>query len=331
MTAYQHGPYIADALEGVLAQETEFEFEILVGEDDSDDNTRDICLDYQRRYPDKIKLFLNSRNDVIYIDGLATGRSNFMKLLAAAKGEFIALCEGDDYWCNPHKLQRQVETLRENPTASLCFHDVQITEEGKDNVRFPDFGVSKTFSTQNLFTQWFIPTCSIVFRNDITLPAWFTDVLSGDIALHFLAAEKGNILYLPELWGIYRRHPGGASRQHNSYRKAIAMSRLYHYVDLFTGRRYRELVDEAIKGEIEMHIEHPAKRQQEKRYLELQKTEAQRHLEVQRSQELRILELQERLNVTVSKLAKVESRLTEITNTRAYKGYRRVRKLLRGN
>ena len=98
VTTFNQKNYIKDCLDGILNQRTTFQFEIILGEDQSNDGTREVCQDYAKRYPEKIKLFLRSRKDVIYINGNATGRYNFLENLKACRGKYIALCEGDDYW-----------------------------------------------------------------------------------------------------------------------------------------------------------------------------------------------------------------------------------------
>jgi glycosyltransferase involved in cell wall biosynthesis len=98
IVTYNHEPYIAQAIEGALMQKTNFPYEVLIGEDDSSDGTREICKEYAAKHPDKIRLFLNDRKNVIYINGQPTGRWNFINLLKNTKGKYVAFCEGDDYW-----------------------------------------------------------------------------------------------------------------------------------------------------------------------------------------------------------------------------------------
>src|SRR5690606_24131225 len=111
--------------------QTTFPFEIILGEDESNDGTREICKQYAAQYPDKIKLFLRSRKDVIYINGNPTGRFNFIENLKACSGKYIALCEGDDYWTDPLKLQKQVDFLENNSDFALCFHMVEVLKDGE--------------------------------------------------------------------------------------------------------------------------------------------------------------------------------------------------------
>ena len=111
VVTYNHQNYIKQCLDGVLMQECNFEYEVLLGEDNSTDTTRKLCIEYAERFPDKIRLFLHDRSNVIYINGKPTGRFNFIYNLKQAKGKYIALCEGDDYWTDPTKLQKQVDFL----------------------------------------------------------------------------------------------------------------------------------------------------------------------------------------------------------------------------
>ncbi len=106
---YQHVNYIRECLDGILMQETTFPFEILLGEDNSTDGTREICMEYAMKFPDKIRLFLHHRENNIKINGSPTGRFNFFYNFHKARGKHIALCEGDDYWTDPLKLQKQVD------------------------------------------------------------------------------------------------------------------------------------------------------------------------------------------------------------------------------
>src|SRR5690606_37807476 len=128
---YNQEHYIKQCLEGILMQQTTFPFEIILGEDESNDGTREICKQYAAQYPDKIKLFLRSRKDVIYINGNPTGRFNFIENLKACSGKYIALCEGDDYWTDPLKLQKQVDFLESNKEYVIHSGVAQIIRDGK--------------------------------------------------------------------------------------------------------------------------------------------------------------------------------------------------------
>ncbi|MEI8059846.1 MAG: glycosyltransferase, partial [Ferruginibacter sp.] len=116
MITYNHGAFIAKAIEGVLLQQTNYSIELIIGEDKSTDDTRKVCEAFAKKYPEKIKLLPSDYN-------YGMGK-NFIRTMEACTGKYIAICEGDDYWIDKNKLQTQVEFLEKNTTYSLCFHDI---------------------------------------------------------------------------------------------------------------------------------------------------------------------------------------------------------------
>ena len=114
MITYNHEKFIAQALDGILMQEVDFPYEIVIGEDKSTDRTRAVVCEYQRRHPDKIRLHLSREN--LFRQKLAG-----LGPLAACRGKYIAMCEGDDYWTDPQKLQKQVAVLEAEPEVSFVF------------------------------------------------------------------------------------------------------------------------------------------------------------------------------------------------------------------
>ena len=204
---YQHAPYIRKCVEGVLSQRTTFPVEQLIGEDGGNDGTREICESLAAENPTSVKLFVRDRKDVIYINGRPTGRSNFVKLLNSSKGKYIAICEGDDYWTDPLKLQKQVDFMEAHPEYSMCFHRADLLKAGKlephpipadvdlENVRVEDL----------LRTYNFITTASVMYRNvPRPLPDHFMKVPFGDLALHIIMATKGKVMCLPDRMSVYR-------------------------------------------------------------------------------------------------------------------------------
>ncbi len=204
---YQHAGYIEQCVRSVLDQRTSFKVEILIGEDDSTDGTRAICERLAKEHPERIRLFLNSRADVIHLMGRPTGRANFLRLLREARGKYIALCEGDDYWTHPDKLQMQVDLLDPDPSCSMCCHlaqgrkGTQLDERpvppgvDLDNIHFEDL-----LSTYN-----FISTASVVFRNMLgELPEYCKKLPFLDLGLIGLLSAKGRIRCLPEKMCVYR-------------------------------------------------------------------------------------------------------------------------------
>jgi len=223
ITTYNHERYIAQAIESVLIQSPNFDYEIIIGEDDSSDNTRRIVKEYKRKYPDKIRLFLNDRKDVIYINGQPTGRWNFVNNLKNARGKYIALLEGDDYWTDPNKLQKQVDFLDSQPECVICFHNVNVIYDSKRDKKphpfyFQDSSfdftrrVPKPITTlKDLLNGNFIQTPSVMFRARLfeEFPDWFYKTGIGDWPLHVLNAQHGNIGYIDEVMAAYRVHSGG--------------------------------------------------------------------------------------------------------------------------
>ena len=215
VSTYNHQKYIADCLEGILMQQTTFPFEIILGEDESNDGTREICMTYAEKHPDKIKLFLRSRKDVIYIGGNPTGRYNFLENLKASKGKYIALCEGDDYWTDPLKLQKQVDFMEENTSVIICFHKVKVLKDGKFvkdkeiDKRYNNI-TTRPITINDLIEQGnFIHTPSVVFRNVLTeIPVEFSYSPVGDYFLYIILAENGYIKRLNEDMAVYRRNVG---------------------------------------------------------------------------------------------------------------------------
>lgn len=208
---YQHAPYIRDALEGILMQKTDFPFEIVLGEDGSTDGNREICIEYADKYPDIIRLFLNSRENVVYVKGRPTGRWNFLNNLRHARGKYIALLPGDDYWTDPLKLQKQVDVLERHPGIVACHHWYEHRfEDGRMAKRPPRQGYcSKTITTvEDLFANRVrIKARTILFRNIIDenfFPEWFMTVAFGDVPLSFLLGQYGDFYFIDEPMAVYR-------------------------------------------------------------------------------------------------------------------------------
>ena len=202
---YNHEKFIKDALESFLIQKTDFPFEILVHDDASIDRTQDIVREFEEKYPLLIKPIYQTENQ--YSKGIKISATfNFPR----AKGKYIALCEGDDYWTDPDKLQKQVTFLDTHPDYVGCFHDTMLRSRNQkklwrqyDRV---DFNLLDTFSTVALFH-----TSSFLFRyQSLELPDWFKKVVvSGDMAIFSLVASKGPLKRLPEVMSVYRKHEGG--------------------------------------------------------------------------------------------------------------------------
>ncbi len=205
LLTYNHGPFITQALDSILLQQVNFEYEIVIGEDCSQDNTREIVLSYQKNNPDKIRIFLSKKP----LNDGKSGRLNFVRNLKACRGEYVALLDGDDYWTAPHKLQKQVDFLDDNPRYAICFHDaIRLYENGSQRPWLYPGGKKEVYSLADLAAGNFIPTCSTMFRNRLfsEFPGWYYEVSMGDWPLHIINAHYGDVGYIDEVMGVYRVH-----------------------------------------------------------------------------------------------------------------------------
>ncbi|MBX2926541.1 MAG: glycosyltransferase [Saprospiraceae bacterium] len=211
--AYNHEKFITQAIESVLGQKTTFDFEILIGEDGSKDITPDIVKNYEIKYPEKIKVLFQDQSKKIYINGNPTGRYNFITTLQTCRGKYIALLDGDDYWTDPLKLQKQVDFLEGNPSFSSVFSKIiEIDKNGafiKNIERVPK-GVYN-INTAYLLQQNVIHTCSFTFRKSIIGEkeiCYISKMPYGDVPLFLVASCFGPIFYINEIMSAYRKDVG---------------------------------------------------------------------------------------------------------------------------
>lgn len=206
MTTYNQERFIAQAIESVLMQEADFDYELVIGEDCSADRTRDVVIDYRRRYPDRIRLLLPERNLGMRVNGRRTRE--------ACRGEYIAELEGDDYWTCPHKLRKQVDFMDTHPECPMCFHPAVVVYEGcgGEQQRVGPSHYREMWTAEDLLRDGdFIPTLSMVYvrRMVSALPRWYYDLPVGDMPLKVLLATRGPIGFIGEAMGAYRSHGGG--------------------------------------------------------------------------------------------------------------------------
>lgn len=202
VAAYQHEPYIKQCLEGILMQQTNFPFEIILGEDDSKDNTRAICIEYAEKYPEKIRLFLRDRN----ISHLKDKNGKLIKRLngvfgfsrMSARGKYLACCEGDDYLTDPLKLQKQVDFLEENPEYVLVgsLAGKIYEKENFKKIHYPNAQNDFDFDTRYLILQNPISTLTVCFRSGVVTEIpdiYFSGGSGGDRRLYISKKAEKNI------------------------------------------------------------------------------------------------------------------------------------------
>lgn len=223
IVTYNQEVHIRNAIEGVLIQECDFPFELVIGDDFSTDRTREILKEYQKKYPDKIRLIL--------WDNHVGGKKNFITVNYLCRGKYIAICEGDDYWINPKKLQMQVEIMEREPDVGLVHGGVIIYNfETKTNKRdlhanfkyeINYFGKNNKFIENYLSLSNKIPhiyTSTVCMRKDILLriynenPDDFSDeFLMGDLQLWLEASRMCRFHYINELLATYNILPESVS------------------------------------------------------------------------------------------------------------------------
>lgn len=212
---YNHELCIAQTIEGFLKQRTTFPVEIIIGEDCSTDRTREICLEYRDKNPDKLRLILSDENVGPY--------ENFLRSLTAAKGKYIAYCDGDDYWTDPEKLQKQADFLEANPSYAICFHNCSVEyDNGSGANHLYNENPKDTYSFIDLAHENIIATGTCMFRNHMEE---INSILSDENMLyddnfHLLNAEYGLVKFLPDVMSVYRIHSGGTWSQDDLVKKA---------------------------------------------------------------------------------------------------------------
>jgi glycosyltransferase involved in cell wall biosynthesis len=209
LITYNHEKYIAQALESVLMQETDFDFEINVIEDCSTDRTQEIVMRYVRQYPDIVKPFFNKKNI-----GFKITQRNFYRGFRTLTGDYFAILEGDDYWTSPHKLQKQVDFLDTNPDFAICAHNtVKVYDDGTvDPHRFLYWGKRGDATIQDVIClQSFFHTTGVLYRNVFNgnPPRHYSSKWSCDIFVMISHAAFGKVHHIDEDWAVYRAHAGG--------------------------------------------------------------------------------------------------------------------------
>ncbi|MDB4054740.1 glycosyltransferase [Akkermansiaceae bacterium] len=215
---YNHVSFIEKALDGVLMQDVNFAFEVIIGDDASTDGSSEIIDRYQRKHLEKIKILRSTENLGVYT---GSGRLNLLRNLSACRGGYITILEGDDYWTDPFKLQKQIEYLKRHPDCAGSCHDVTIVDGAGSKRSLPDIFVDYEDKVDLNFNDMVssktpFHTSSFVFRREVIecLPSWFLNAPYGDRPLFFLAAEIGRIRRIPEVMGAYRKHEDGRSLGH---------------------------------------------------------------------------------------------------------------------
>jgi glycosyltransferase involved in cell wall biosynthesis len=206
MISYNHSEFIYQAIDSVLMQNTNFQYEIVIGDDCSSDNTPQILQEYESQHPDKIRLLLRNPNV-----GIA---NNFGDTILQCKGKYIAILEGDDYWIDENKLQKQVDFMEANSEYSLCYTHCKEVNESQGTSYITNIERPEIVDLSYILREgWFMRTPTLFFRNGLVqeFPDWFYTAYSTDYILHILLAEHGRVRKLEDVTAVYRKHDRGIS------------------------------------------------------------------------------------------------------------------------
>lgn len=202
---YNHEKYIAEALDSFLMQKVNFKYEILIHDDASTDRTAEIIKSYHEKYPDIIKPILQKENKM----SKGVKKVNYKYNHSRAKGKYIAICEGDDYWSDPDKLQIQVDYLEKHPECSMCFHASDIISGSKGKVgEIRPYNKNCISNTEDIILGdgGFIPTNSIVYRKCAmdNAPNFYIEAPVGDYPLQIITSSQSHAYYINKSMSVYR-------------------------------------------------------------------------------------------------------------------------------
>jgi glycosyltransferase involved in cell wall biosynthesis len=239
---YNHQNYVEQALGSILSQETSFPFEIVIGDDCSTDGTREFIEQAAQQHKDRIRLSNPVKN--------IGAAENFIQLFnACVRGgaKYIAYLEGDDYWIDKNKLQKQVDFLEKNPGYELSCHPNYELNNGKMRLfdRRPD-KKKQSFTLVDYLLSLFFHTSSIVFRAADIFPGWYKEVYAGDNFMILLLATKGDIYYFTEPMSVYRIHSRSISN--SFYFKQLGENYARYLL------KFNELTERKYEKEIKMII-----------------------------------------------------------------------------
>lgn len=202
---YNHAPYIRQCLDGFMMQQTNFAFEVLIHDDASTDGTTDIIKEYEAQYPDIIKPIYEEENQ--WVKGR---RGSAVFNFPRANGKYIALCEGDDYWTDPLKLQKQIDFLENNSEYIMCSHFRKLHNQNTNEIYFNEKLRPVDYDLNSLITgEWFFQPVTVVFRNIVDYQIFAAHEKMTDVVLFYHLLKRGKGMCLPELMAVYRLHNAG--------------------------------------------------------------------------------------------------------------------------
>lgn len=246
---FMHENYIRDCIEGILMQKTTFPVQVLIHDDASTDKTAEIVREYELKYPRLIKAYYQKENSYSKPDKHKR-REEFMSWRI---GKYEAICEGDDYWIDPLKLQKQVDFLESNPEYSMCFHNAIKLFENNQVEIFNSYKCDCDLNIHDAIHDWVVPTASIVGRKDVIAhyPSWLSRIYSGDYSTILLCVHSGKVRYFNNIMSIYRMSYTGTSMTSLMKNKNIFMlEQKIILLDSFnkgTNHLYKKEIEDRVK------------------------------------------------------------------------------------
>lgn len=249
---YNHEKFIKEAIESFLKQKTNFKYEILIHDDASTDRTPLILREYEKKYPNLIRVIYQKENQY------SKGKMILSILDKKARGKYIAVCEGDDYWIDRNKLQKQIDYLEKNPKCGLCFHAVEIYDDKlkKKIGEIAPYKKSQISSTKDIILGGggFIGTNSIVYRREAMLnpPKFYLECPVGDYPLQIINSTKEYAYFIKETMSAYRVNTGVSWTDKNkSYEKEkelnIKLIKMLEDLNSYTDYKYMKEIFKKIE------------------------------------------------------------------------------------
>ena len=244
--AYNHEAYIRETLDGFLMQQTSFPFEIIVHDDASTDGTTEIIREYQDKYPDVIIPVFQSENQ--YQQGVNVSKEFVYPLI---RGEYTAICEGDDYWTDPMKLQKQYDFMQSHPEVDICTHRAKMVHDGKTVGYLGPERETGIIPVEEVISGGggFVATNSIMIRSDnLTYISPFRAILSYDYSIQIQGALRGGMGYLSDCMSVYRYLAQGSwsttfRRDNERYLKHRRRAeRMLEELDKYTEGKYSDVI-----------------------------------------------------------------------------------------
>ncbi|MEK3825527.1 glycosyltransferase [Paenibacillus sp. FSL K6-1558] len=238
LVTYNHEKYIQQAIESILEQKTNFNYEIIVADDCSTDQTNNIIAEYANEYPELFKILPEQDNLGITL--------NYKRGFAACDGEYLAVLEGDDYWTDPQRLQKHVDFLESNKACVLTFNQFVVHDMKKKRHKVQPWSWDKSFqliNTSELVLDNFIgnfSTCVYRTKNIKMIKESLYELTVYDWMTNIVVSQEGLIAYLPEVMSVYRLHPNGTWSQKDEVEKLNETIKLIDDYDYFLEKLYHE-------------------------------------------------------------------------------------------